>query len=134
MPETAARKAPAADNADGEARRRGAGLAAAAVMRATLAAALLLLLTADVRAQGQAPAGDAPAAQRPASSDRVAVPEPSEQAKAYYRSGNVVWVIDTAWTLPAAPTGTGPGGAAATTGTPAPASAGAAEPGTAVDG
>jgi heterotetrameric sarcosine oxidase delta subunit len=43
-------------------------------------------------------------------------------------------VIDTAWTLPAAPTGTGPGGAAATTRTPAPASAGAAEPGTAVDG
>jgi len=100
MPETAARKVPAADNADRGARRRGARRAAAAVIRAALAvAALLLLLAVDVRAQGQAPAGDAPATQLPASSDRVAVPEPSEQAKAYYRSGNILWVLDTAWTL-----------------------------------
>jgi len=100
MPETAARKVPAADNADRGARRRGARRAAAAVIRAALAvAALLLLLAVDVRAQGQAPAGDAPATQLPASSDRVAVPEPSEQAKAYYRSGNILWVLDIAWTL-----------------------------------
>jgi sarcosine oxidase subunit delta len=43
-------------------------------------------------------------------------------------------VIQTAWTLPAAPAGAGPGGAASTTGTPAPVSIGAAEPGSAVDG
>src|ERR1051325_10878225 len=29
----------------------------------------------------------------------VPVPEPSEQALAYYRSGNVLWVIETVWGL-----------------------------------
>jgi STE24 endopeptidase len=38
-------------------------------------------------------------AQQPASDDRVAVPEPTEQARAYHRSGNVLWVLDTAWAL-----------------------------------
>jgi len=70
------------------------------VLRAALAAAvLLLILTTDVHGQNQAPADDAPATQQPASSDRVAVPEPSEQAKAYHRSGNVLWVLNTAWAL-----------------------------------
>jgi Zn-dependent protease with chaperone function len=60
----------------------------------------MLLLTADVRAQSQAPqANGTQTAPQPASSDRVAVPEPTEQAKAYHRSGNVLWVLDTAWAL-----------------------------------
>jgi len=31
--------------------------------------------------------------------DRVAVPEPTPQALAYRRSGNLLWVIDTVWAL-----------------------------------
>ena len=67
---------------------------------AALAAVVLLLLTADARARSQTPqTGDAETAAQPAPSDRVAVPEPTEQAKAYHRSGNVLWVLDTAWAL-----------------------------------
>jgi Zn-dependent protease with chaperone function len=32
-------------------------------------------------------------------SDRVAVPEPSEKAIEYYRSGNVLWIVDSVWGL-----------------------------------
>ena len=62
-------------------------------------AALLLVLDADVHGQNQAPAGEAPSTQQPAPGDRVAVPEPSEQAKAYHRSGTALWVLNTAWAL-----------------------------------
>ena len=100
MLDTTARKASDTRKAHRRARLGGACHLAAIVLRAALApAALLLVLTADVHGQTQAPAGDAPATQQPASSDLVAVPEPSEQAKAYYRSGNVLWVLDTAWAL-----------------------------------
>lgn len=61
------------------------------------AAALILVLAAD--AHGQTPGGDAPAAQQPASSDRVVVPEPTEQALAYHRSGNILWVANAVWAL-----------------------------------
>ena len=29
----------------------------------------------------------------------VAVPEPSEQAVRYYRSGNVLWIVEQAWSI-----------------------------------
>ena len=57
--------------------------------------ALLLLVPAGAMAQGAAPAPTPTTS----SSDRVTVPEPSEKALAYRRSGNVVWVASTAWSL-----------------------------------
>ena len=68
--------------------------------RAVLAAVtLLFVLTTDVHGQDQTPpAGDVRAAQQ-ASTDRVVVPEPTEQAKAYYRSGNALWALNTLWAL-----------------------------------
>ena len=70
------------------------------VPRAALAAAaLILVLAADAPAQTPAPGSNAPAAQQPQSSDRVAVPEPTDQAIAYHRSGNVLWVLNTVWAL-----------------------------------
>ena len=61
---------------------------------------VLLFLTADARAHSRPPqTGDTQSGSQRTSSDRVAVPEPTEQAKAYHRSGNVLWVLDTAWAL-----------------------------------
>jgi Zn-dependent protease with chaperone function len=70
------------------------------VIRAVLAVVtLLFVLTTDVYGKGQTPLrGDLQATQQ-ASNDRVAVPEPTEQAKAYYRSGNVLWALNTLWAL-----------------------------------
>ncbi|HET9361781.1 MAG TPA: M48 family metallopeptidase [Vicinamibacterales bacterium] len=65
-------------------------------MRTTLLCCLLLaLLAASTQAQtsGNSSARAAPA------TDRVPVPEPTEQALAYYRSGNVLWVVDNVWAL-----------------------------------
>ena len=70
-------------------------------IRAALAASVLLLvLTAEVHGRNQTPpAAAATATQQPASTDRVPVPEPTEQAKAYHRSGSVLWVLNSVWAL-----------------------------------
>jgi hypothetical protein len=64
---------------------------------------LLLAMTAELGAQTPAPPGSQPApppaAQPGAASDRVPVPEPTAQAQAYHRSGNVLWVLNTLWAL-----------------------------------
>ena len=58
---------------------------------------LLLLLAGAAIAQDAAPA---PASTTEASSnERVAVPEPTPQAIAYHRSGNILWVFNTVWGL-----------------------------------
>jgi len=68
-------------------------------MRAVLAVTLLLVLTTSVHGQDQTPAAGGVQATQQAPTDHVAVPEPTEQAKAYYRSGNVLWVLNTLWAL-----------------------------------
>ena len=65
---------------------------------------LLLAMTAGAAAQNPAPPPAShpvmpPAAQPGAASDRVPVPEPTAQAQAYHRSGNVLWVMNTLWAL-----------------------------------
>ena len=59
---------------------------------------LLLAMTAELAAQTPAPPPGSqpappPATQPGAASDRVPVPEPTAQALAYHRSGNVLWVL-----------------------------------------
>lgn len=69
-------------------------------MRAALAAAaLVFVLTADAQGQTQPAAGDASTTRQPPSGDRVPVPEPTDQARAYHRSGNVLWALNTVWAL-----------------------------------
>jgi Zn-dependent protease with chaperone function len=64
----------------------------------------LVLLTLSGATSAQAPdsATATPAAEAPQAApatDRVAVPEPTAQALDYYRSGNVLWVVDNVWGL-----------------------------------
>jgi len=59
--------------------------------------ALLLVLPGAARAQDAPPAPPPSTAAAPAG--RVAVPEPTPQALAYHRSGNVIWAFNTAWGL-----------------------------------
>jgi STE24 endopeptidase len=72
-------------------------------MRSALSAVLLLILAVPTLA-AQPPA-DSPAASSAASSQSddpsqpVPVPQPSEEAMRYYRSGNVLWLIGTVWGL-----------------------------------
>ena len=54
-----------------------------------------LLLTATLPSL----AAQAPESTQTVSGDAVPVPQPSEKALRYYRSGNVLWVINTAWSL-----------------------------------
>jgi Zn-dependent protease with chaperone function len=61
------------------------------VTRRALLLALVLLLPGAATAQSNAPPASAP--------ERVDVPEPTAQALAYHRSGNVLWVFNTAWGL-----------------------------------
>jgi Zn-dependent protease with chaperone function len=61
------------------------------VTRRALLLALTLLMPAGAMAQSAA--APAPA------TERVAVPEPSAKALAYRRSGNILWVANTAWGL-----------------------------------
>jgi STE24 endopeptidase len=74
-------------------------------MRATVPAVLLLALalssvpalgaqTAAARAAGSQSARSGP-------SQPVPVPQPSEKALRYYRGGNVLWLVSTAWSLAA---------------------------------
>jgi Zn-dependent protease with chaperone function len=62
--------------------------------RVILVAAFLVLLGAADRAIAQPPDQ-----QGSTQNDRVAVPEPSEKAISYHRSGNVLWVVGLAWSL-----------------------------------
>ena len=59
------------------------------IARALLA--LLLLMPAGAMAQSATPSPPA------ASTERVQVPEPSDKAIAYHRSGTLIWVFSTAW-------------------------------------
>ena len=67
-------------------------------MRITLLAAVLVLsLCATIEAQTS---GTPPATPRTDSQTaRVAVPEPTPEALSYYRSGNVLWVVNNVWGL-----------------------------------
>jgi Zn-dependent protease with chaperone function len=67
-------------------------------MRRALAAALLLILTllAAPALIAQPAAATSPAA---GPSQPVPVPQPSDKAMRYYRSGNVLWGIETLWDL-----------------------------------
>ncbi len=62
----------------------------------TLVLAVLLLATAPSFLAAQAPE---PA--QTVSGDTVQVPQPSEKALRYYRSGNVLWIVNTVWSLAA---------------------------------
>lgn len=66
-------------------------------MRLALLLTLLAMTAAGVRAQ--APADPAPAQAAASTHERVAVPEPTEQALSYYRSGNVLWAVTSGWDL-----------------------------------
>src|SRR5690348_15165681 len=74
-------------------------------MRAIVPAGLLLVLVSllalpfcAVPAAAQAPA-PTPTATASADTGPVAVPQPTEKAMRYYRSGSVLWVIGTLWGL-----------------------------------
>jgi Zn-dependent protease with chaperone function len=61
--------------------------------------AFVLLATAGASAQSAAPSVQQPTAATAASTERVPVPEPSEKALAYHRSGTVIWIASTVWGL-----------------------------------
>jgi Zn-dependent protease with chaperone function len=64
---------------------------------AVLAIAIALLPTAmSAQAPPSAPS-NANRAEPPPQDGRVAVPEPTPQALSYYRSGNVLWIVDNVW-------------------------------------
>jgi STE24 endopeptidase len=72
-------------------------------MPQTLLSMIILLLTthspahARLQTAQQDSSSVAAAVAVQASQDAVPVPQPSEKAMRYYRSGNLLWVIDTAW-------------------------------------
>src|SRR5262245_41115792 len=45
------------------------------------------------------PASSGARTEQPSQEGRVAVPEPTPQALSYYRSGNVLWIVDNVWGL-----------------------------------
>ena len=61
------------------------------IVMSTLASAMI-----GAQSPPSAPAAGAPAEQ-PAQEGPVAVPEPTPQALSYYRSGNVLWIVDNIW-------------------------------------
>ena len=62
--------------------------------------ALVLLMPAGAMAQNAAqPPAAPPAASDAASNERVPVPEPSEKALSYHRSGTLIWIFSTVWAL-----------------------------------
>jgi hypothetical protein len=71
------------------------------VRTSLLCCLLLALLAASTRAQtsGDSSAPSSEPQRTAPAPDRVPVPEPTEQALAYYRSGNVLWVVDIVWAL-----------------------------------
>jgi Zn-dependent protease with chaperone function len=69
-------------------------------MRVLLVLTMLWLsLAGGVLAQPPEAAPRSGADQNASTTSRVSVPEPSEKALAYHRSGNVLWVINTIWGL-----------------------------------
>jgi Zn-dependent protease with chaperone function len=70
-------------------------------MRIAALAALILLcfLGAASAAAAQQPPAASPAGTVTAASAPVPVPEPGEKALRYYRTGNVLWVVQVLWTL-----------------------------------
>lgn len=62
---------------------------------AVLVVTFLLPTTTALRAQ----APETGASSSTGATDRVAVPEPSEKALSYFRSGNVLWAVDNLWNL-----------------------------------
>ncbi len=69
-------------------------------MRTALSLAVLCLaVSTTVSAQAVAAPQSPVSATQTASTARVPVPEPTEQALAYHRSGNVLWVITNIWGL-----------------------------------
>jgi len=74
-------------------------------MTAVLLVTICFVMDASVATQPEAPEQPAKTtaantSPEPANSTaRVPVPEPSEKALSYYRSGNVLWVINTVWGL-----------------------------------
>jgi Zn-dependent protease with chaperone function len=69
-------------------------------MRVLLVLTMLWLsLAGGVFAQPPEAAPRSGADQNASTTSRVSVPEPSEKALAYHRSGNVLWVINTIWGL-----------------------------------
>jgi Zn-dependent protease with chaperone function len=69
-------------------------------MRTWLLVGIVCLWLAPI-ASAQAPAAPpSPVSETPAAStERVPVPEPTQRALAYHRSGNVLWVVTTTWGL-----------------------------------
>ena len=62
--------------------------------------ALLLLMPAGAMAQSVAPSpAPRPTTETAATTERVPVPEPTEKALAYHRSGTLVWIFSTIWGL-----------------------------------
>jgi STE24 endopeptidase len=57
-----------------------------------------MLATVTIVAQ-TTPSPSSPARTEPAPQGRVAVPEPTAEALSYYRSGNVLWIVDNVWGL-----------------------------------
>ncbi len=73
-----------------------------AMLRLCIAAALCLGLAlpfAYMPAVFAAEPGAAPNSPPGSSSDYVPIPEPSEKAVRYYRSGNVLWLVDQVWSV-----------------------------------
>ena len=64
-----------------------------------LVLAVLLLTTATALPSLSALAAQAPEPTPTVSGDTVPVPQPSEKALRYYRSGNVLWIANTVWSL-----------------------------------
>jgi Zn-dependent protease with chaperone function len=62
--------------------------------RIALAILLCVVGSGLLRAVPQAPSPSTPPAH-----DRVAVPEPSDKALSYHRSGNILWVVGLAWSV-----------------------------------
>src|SRR6185436_4430087 len=81
LPDSAAREPAAGEGARRRACVSGARRAAGVVSIRTLLVVLLLLIPAGALAQS------------------VPVPEPTAQALAYHRSGNIIWVFNTVWGL-----------------------------------
>lgn len=62
---------------------------------------LAVLLLAPLLFSASTLAAQAPERIQTVSGDTVPVPQPSEKALRYYRSGNVLWVVNTVWSLAA---------------------------------
>ena len=62
-------------------------------------ALVALLLFAPVGAAAQSPPSSPSVPDAAHAAERVPVPEPTAQALAYHRSGNVIWIFNTAWGL-----------------------------------